>query len=89
MLPFFEGYTLTGEELYVLKRLEFEGHESFQFIVVLFAAVRKAIVNRATETLEVGVKMIVQTFLLQKLPVTLNQIQVRRVARKEYQFDPQ
>ena len=35
-----------GEELHVLKRLELEGHEGIQLVLVLFAAVRKAVVNR-------------------------------------------
>ena len=83
------NYTLDGEELHVFKRLELESHERFEFVAVLFAAVCKAIVNRVAETLEIVVKMIVQTFLLQKFPITFNQIQIRRIARKENQFDSQ
>jgi len=73
----------------IFKRLEIKRHECFQFVVELFVAVCQAIVNGIAKGFEVAVKLVVQTFFFQKFPVTFDQIQVRRVARKENQLNPQ
>jgi len=52
----------------------------------LFVASANALVNRSTKQLKIAITTIGQTLLLYKVPITLNQIQIRRLTRQENQL---
>ncbi len=53
----------------------------------MFAAVTDAFVDRRAKQIETFVKTVVQAFLRDELPVTLDQVQVRRITRTKNQLD--
>ncbi len=62
---------------WTFKRLEFQRHQVLEFGSVVLASISYEIVDRRTKSIEAFVKAIVQASLLDELPETLDQVQVR------------